>query len=297
MSEVERCVVRAVVRRLVADDVHDRRTGPACVVQVRDPVAQAGAEVQERRGRRTGHAAVAVGRAGGDAFEQRRGCARISGTSSSAATNCISDVPGFAKHTSTPFATRVRMSACAPFIESSIQECQSSNVPGFRMPFGSNAALMRRIERDLGRILELEEVALLRLADAVLRRDRATELQSGLEDRVHDLVPLVGVALEHREVHVAVARVPAPAIHVACSSAIAATVAMYSGTDARGTTTSMMSLAPFCLATQNAFSRASSSSAAECDGKHVHVDRAEFGEQLGDGGRVLVEPIAVVLSR
>src|SRR3954470_16346780 len=40
---------------------------------------------------------------------------RISGTSSSAATKCISDVPGLAKQTSTPAPTSVRMSAWAPF--------------------------------------------------------------------------------------------------------------------------------------------------------------------------------------
>jgi hypothetical protein len=40
---------------------------------------------------------------------------RISGTASSAATKCISDVPGFVKHVSTPQSTSVRMSACAPF--------------------------------------------------------------------------------------------------------------------------------------------------------------------------------------
>ena len=60
--------------------------------------------------------AVAVGRAGGDALEQRRARARISGTASSAATKCISDVPGLVKHTSTPPSTSVRMSACAPFM-------------------------------------------------------------------------------------------------------------------------------------------------------------------------------------
>lgn len=41
---------------------------------------------------------------------------RISGTESSAATKCISDVPGLAKHTSTPVRTRVRISDCAPFM-------------------------------------------------------------------------------------------------------------------------------------------------------------------------------------
>src|SRR5437764_6285570 len=40
--------------------------------------------------------------------------ARISGTESSAATKCISDVPGLVKHVLTPEVTSVRISACAP---------------------------------------------------------------------------------------------------------------------------------------------------------------------------------------
>src|SRR5689334_15625363 len=40
-------------------------------------------------------------------------------TLSSAATKCISDVPGFAKHTSTPQPTNVRTRDSAPFMRSS----------------------------------------------------------------------------------------------------------------------------------------------------------------------------------
>jgi hypothetical protein len=36
---------------------------------------------------------------------------RISGTSSNAATKCISEVPGLVKHTSTPQFTNVRINA------------------------------------------------------------------------------------------------------------------------------------------------------------------------------------------
>ena len=59
------------MHRVVADDVDDRRARLVGVVEVRERVAQAGAEVQQRRGRDPGHPAVAVGRAGGDALEQR----------------------------------------------------------------------------------------------------------------------------------------------------------------------------------------------------------------------------------
>src|SRR5690242_8997355 len=51
---------------------------------------------------------------------------RISVTSSSAATKCISDVPGFMKHVSTPQPTSVRISACAPFMLSrSLTRCRA----------------------------------------------------------------------------------------------------------------------------------------------------------------------------
>ena len=62
-----------------------------------------------------GHAGVAVGRAGDDALEQAEHAAHL-GHESSAATKCISEVPGLVKHTSTPQSTSVRMSAWAPFM-------------------------------------------------------------------------------------------------------------------------------------------------------------------------------------
>ncbi len=70
-------VVLLVVRRVVADDVDDRRLTLARVVQVGEPVAEARPEVQQRGRGPVGHAAVAVGRAGGDAFEQREHAAHL----------------------------------------------------------------------------------------------------------------------------------------------------------------------------------------------------------------------------
>jgi hypothetical protein len=57
---------------VVADDVDDRHLALARVVQVRKAVAEAAAEVQQRRRRLPGHPRVAVGGAGRDAFEQRQ---------------------------------------------------------------------------------------------------------------------------------------------------------------------------------------------------------------------------------
>ena len=61
---------RAVIGRLVADDVDDRCGGAACVVQVGQAVGEAGAAMQQCRGRFAGHAGVAVGGAGHHALEQ-----------------------------------------------------------------------------------------------------------------------------------------------------------------------------------------------------------------------------------
>ena len=67
---VERRVVLLVVGRVIADDVDEGCVRAAGVVQVREPVAQPGAEVQQRRRGLVGHARVAIGRAGDDALEE-----------------------------------------------------------------------------------------------------------------------------------------------------------------------------------------------------------------------------------
>ena len=77
------------------------------------------------------------------------------------------------------------------------------------MPSGSNAALIRRHERELGRILELEEVAALLGADAVLARDGAAERGAAVKTLRSTCSSALGVRLEHREVDVAVAGVAA----------------------------------------------------------------------------------------
>ena len=178
--------------------------GAAGVVQVGDAVAETGAEVEQRGRRLVGHPRVAVGRAGDDALEQPEHRAHP-GTVSSAATKCISDVPGFAKQTSTPESTSVRIRAWAPFM---------AGLPSRRWCRGSGS---RRVERDLDaahevdlhRVLELQVVPLLGLADPVLARDRPPERHPDLEQLAHHPVAHLGIGLEDREVDVAVAGVPA----------------------------------------------------------------------------------------
>ena len=117
------------------------------------------------------------------------------GSPSSAATKCISDVPGLVKQTSTSLSTSVRSSDWAPFM---VIVPRSVDVG-----VGSGAEERARVEDavrvergldpahqcELGRILELEEVALLGPADAVLARDRAAERHARREQVVQHLRP------------------------------------------------------------------------------------------------------------
>ena len=66
----ERRVVLQMVGGMVADDVDDRCRGASRVVQVGETVREPGPQVQQRARRLAGHAAVAVGGAGRDAFEK-----------------------------------------------------------------------------------------------------------------------------------------------------------------------------------------------------------------------------------
>ena len=61
---------------MVADNVDDRRRRPARIVQIGEPVGEAGTEMQQRRGRLSGDAAKTVGGAGSDAFEQAKHAAQ-----------------------------------------------------------------------------------------------------------------------------------------------------------------------------------------------------------------------------
>src|SRR6185312_1384627 len=66
----ERSIVAEVLRGVFADDVDDGGAGFARVVEVRERVAEARAEMEQRGGGFAGHAGVTIGRAGADAFEQ-----------------------------------------------------------------------------------------------------------------------------------------------------------------------------------------------------------------------------------
>ena len=67
---LERRVVAGVVGGVVAHDVDDRRAGSSRVVQVGQPVAEPGPEVEQRRRRTACHASVAVRGTGDDALEE-----------------------------------------------------------------------------------------------------------------------------------------------------------------------------------------------------------------------------------
>ena len=70
MSEASGASYCGVIGGVIADDIDDRRGGAARVVQIGQPVGEAGPEMQQRRRRLLLHAAIAVGHAGHRAFEQ-----------------------------------------------------------------------------------------------------------------------------------------------------------------------------------------------------------------------------------
>ena len=249
-----------------------------------------------------GHAAVAVGRAGRDAFEQREHRAHLGHVVERGdelhlrgARVGEADVDAVGDERADQGVRAVHV---LPAQSSVYSRVRGSVEQGARVQDALRVErdLDATHQRDLGRVLELEEVLLLLLADAVLGRDRAAELRC--RPRGSRASPCAAPPRRPGTPTGARCRRPRArrrATHVACSSAMPATVARYSGTDARGTTTSMMSLAPFCFATQNAFSRASSSSAAERGGSTYTSSAPSSREQLGDRDRVVVDPVGVVL--
>ena len=68
----QRGVIAHVVLGVIANDVEQRRARLAGVVQIRDGIGQAGAKVQECRGRPARHAPVAIRRPAAHALEQRQ---------------------------------------------------------------------------------------------------------------------------------------------------------------------------------------------------------------------------------
>ena len=59
-----------MVGRVIPDDVHDRGRRAPGVVQIGEAIGQPRTQMQQGRGGLAGDAAIAVRRAGGDAFEQ-----------------------------------------------------------------------------------------------------------------------------------------------------------------------------------------------------------------------------------
>ena len=143
---LERRVVPLVVRGVVADHVDDRGVRAARVVQVREAVARPGPRCSSVAAGLSAMRAVAVGRAGHDALEQRQHAraspARRRARRRSASRRC----PGWRSRRRRPPSTSVRRSAWAPFISAMFARSQlEKSTPGLRMPFGSNACLIRRI--------------------------------------------------------------------------------------------------------------------------------------------------------
>ena len=107
----------------------------AGVVQVRQPVAEPGPEVQQRGRGLVGHPPVAVGRARGDAFEQREHAAHLGHRVQRRDEVHLRRAGVGEAHVDTRVDQRAQQSLGA---------VQSKIAPGLRMPAGSKAVLMRR---------------------------------------------------------------------------------------------------------------------------------------------------------
>src|ERR1700729_1526668 len=111
---------------------------------------------------------------------------RMPPTLSSAATKCISDVPGFEKQTSTPESTSVRTRLSAPFIFSS----PGSGALSERAPLRRRSALHPHHEVDDA----ARKARVRRLHEGLHRRDPARlehgpELREGLEALLPMIMP------------------------------------------------------------------------------------------------------------
>ena len=136
------------------------------------------------------------------------------------------------------------------------------------MPSGSKAALIRRMRASLAGSSSSRKYACFSVPMPCSPEMAPPSAMPGCEDRLQQLEPDLVVGLEDRQVHVAVAGVPAAGDQRPRGpAASSATSAMKAGIDARGTTMSTMSSAPSALATQNAFSRASISWVAAAGGR------------------------------
>ena len=175
-----------VVGGVVAHDVHDRRPGPAGVVQVGDPVAEARPQVQQRGRRATRHPAVAVGRPGDDSLEEPEDGPHL-GHVVEGGDEMHLRRPRVHEADVTSHATSVRMRAWAPFIVgrlSSVEEYVRSEDP-----VRVEGVFDPPHQGHLGGVLELLEIPLLRRPDAVLARDGPAEVHPRPEDGPQDVRP------------------------------------------------------------------------------------------------------------
>ena len=289
-------VVLLVVRRVVADDVDDRRLALARVVQVGEPVAEARPEVQQGGRGPAGHAAVAVGRAGRDAFEQREHAAHLGHRVERGDEVHLRRARVHEAGVDT--ARNERADECLGAVHDvslsfSPGPPESKIVPGLRMPCGSNAALMRRINASFTGSSSSSEVRLLLGADAVLARDRAAELHARGEHVADQVVPHVRVLLEHREVDVAVARVAA----ADDERSVPLRELRHRGhvlRDRRARHDHVDDVVGACrLRGPERLLARLDELGARGRRQHVHVEGAERAEQLGQLRGVLLEPVVV----
>ena len=212
---LQRGVEGLVGQGVVTDDVDHRRVAPSGVVEVGPAVAEAGAEVEQRGRRLAGDAGVAVGRAGDHPLEQAQHAAHL-GHVVEGGDEVHLRGAGVGEADVDPAGDEgadERVGAVHGVLRDGggvgAGRAQSSRVPGFRVPWGSKAALMRRISATLAGSVSSRKRCCFSVPMPCSPLMAPPRSSPASEHVAQDVAAHVRVGLEHRQVDVAVAGVAA----------------------------------------------------------------------------------------
>ena len=195
---------------MVAHDVDDGRVRPAGVVQVGQPVAEAGPEMQQRGRGPAGHPAVPVGGAGDHALEQAQDAAHGGHVVEGGDEVHLRGAGVGEAHVDAGVDQR-REEGTGTVHEVAPVPARAEHPVGAEDAERVEDLLDRPHQLEGGGVRHLQEVRHLLGAEAVLARDGATGVHRDPEDLTGERLALLDVGLEDGEVDVAVAHVAAPA--------------------------------------------------------------------------------------
>ena len=171
------------------------------IVQVGQTVAEAGTEVEEHGGRAALDPRVAVGGTGGDALEQSEHAAHV-GNRVERRDEVHLRRPGIHEAGVDAAGDERADERLGPVHDAS---SMSKILPGLRMPAGSNARLIRRMSTIFVGSSRARKYGFFVVPMPCSPEITPPSSMPAREQLEHQLLADVGVLLEHREVHVAVA--------------------------------------------------------------------------------------------